>query len=73
MLTAAQLARVPVLKAGQTHKFQYLLRAFPDFWLGYPLKFQTVNNVAEYLHVRPDGIVLEHHTDSPFGRRDKSL
>ena len=66
LLSAAQLTRISVLQSLQTYQLHYIFSLFLNALPGYPLKFQAVNDIAVNLHVRPYGIILEHHAYSPL-------
>jgi len=63
LLAAGELGRGALFHAFQVHEAQRLGHALADDLLGDVADLQRVGDVVEHIHVRPDGIGLEHHAE----------
>ena len=70
LLAARQLSRAPLTPPGQVHDLQHLAHPAGDLGLGDRLAAQPEGHVLEHVHVREQGIGLEHHVDVTLVRRD---
>ena len=65
-----QVRRPPVPVLGHVDLGQRRPHPFQPFGRGHSLDLQRITDVAGNVHVRPQGVGLEHHSDPPFLRRD---
>ena len=69
LLATGQLARPPLLPAGQVHDVQHLANLPVDPVLGHALAAQPEGHVLEHAHVREQRVGLEHHVHVALVRR----
>jgi len=69
LLAAAEVGGRPLFKAFELHELKHLRYPASDFLLGYLPVLQGVGHVVEHVHVRPDGVSLKDHPESPLFRR----
>ncbi|MNQ74992.1 hypothetical protein D3C85_897660 [compost metagenome] len=68
-LAAGELRGFAVAIAGQGDHPEGLLGAGQPFGLGHAFHLQAVGDVVAHVHVREQGVVLEHGVHIPFIRR----
>ena len=73
LLSAGKLVWQTLRVLRQMHGFQHFSDSLPDFLLRLFLDLQRIGHIFKNIHMRPDGITLKHHADTPFFRRYKGI
>ena len=70
LLPAGKLVRPARAVAGESHELERGIRAAPYFLARQPALLESESHVPRHRHVRPEGVVLEHHADIALPRLD---
>ena len=72
LLAARELGGVAVHQLVERDRLEHPHDLFPDQLLSEPAHLQRKRHVLKYVHVRPDGVGLEHHAEIALVGRDKN-
>ena len=72
LLAARELGGVAVHEVFERDRLEHPHDLFPDQLLSEPAHLQRERYILKYIHVRPNGVGLEHHAEIALVRRDKN-